>query len=202
MPRVAADRPAAEPASPEQKERHRRILRTAARHGAAHGFDRVQMHDVARDAGVAIATLYRYFPSKVHLFTALMRSRVEQMAAQPIEPGPGAAAADGIGRLLVRAGRDLLETPLLAQAMLQANNATVAHSPEDGVGAAFRELMLRAGGIAEPTAYDQRLLRLLEQAWYGLVISALNRHTTAAELEADTVLACRLLLRDREGETD
>ena len=38
------------------------------------------MHDVAKDAGVAIATLYRYFPSKTHLFTALMGAQVERLA--------------------------------------------------------------------------------------------------------------------------
>ena len=33
--------------------------------------------ELAKAAGVAIATLYRYFPSKAHLFTAVMRWQVE-----------------------------------------------------------------------------------------------------------------------------
>ena len=76
MPRIAEARPPAEPSSPDQKERYRRILEPRLRHGAAKGLERMQMHDVAKDAGVAIATLYRYFPSKTHLFTALMGAQV------------------------------------------------------------------------------------------------------------------------------
>lgn len=197
MPRLAEDRPPAEPSSPEQQERYDRILRAAARHGAANGLERVQMHDVARDAGVAIATLYRYFPSKTHLFTALMRAQVERLGGLAVERVPGQAPEDAIAQLLLLAGQELLRTPLLAHAMMQSNNATVAHTPSAGVTSVFTQLMLEVGGIDEPTDRDRRMLRLLEQAWYGILISALNRHITLAELEDDTVLICRLLLRER-----
>jgi len=197
VPRIAEDRVPAEPTSPAQNERYRRILRAAARHGAAKGLERVQMHHVARDAGVAIATLYRYFPSKTHLFTALLRSQVDRLAAQSVRPLPGESPQEGISRLLIRAGHELLSNPLLAQAMMQANNATVAQAPEAGVTGVFSQLMLDAGGITDPTPHDLRLLRLLEQTWYGIMMSALNHHITADELDADTRLACDLLLRDR-----
>jgi TetR/AcrR family transcriptional regulator, cholesterol catabolism regulator len=197
VPRVAEDRRAAEPTSAEQKERYQRILRAAARHGAAKGLERVQMLDVARDAGVAIATLYRYFPSKTQLFTALMRAQVDKLLDVSVEPVPGESPEEGIARLLVRAGRDLLRTPLLAHAMMQSNNATVAQTPTAGVTEAFTEVMLAAGGIDEPTALDLRLLRLLEQAWYGILITALNGHISLTEFDDDTRLVCRLLLGDR-----
>ncbi|WP_244928801.1 TetR family transcriptional regulator [Nocardioides sp. W7] len=199
MPRVAEVRSPAAPSSPEQRERYRRILRAAARHGADKGLERVQMHDVARDAGVAIATLYRYFPSKTHLFTALMRSQVERLAMVSVRQRPGETSEKAIARLLVRAGRDLLESPLLAHAMMQSNNASVAQSPTMGVTELFSDLMLAAGGIDDPTPYDMRLLRLLEEAWYGIVITALNRAVDPAALESDTELVCRLLLGGRES---
>ncbi|MDN4172161.1 TetR family transcriptional regulator [Nocardioides sp. SOB77] len=202
MPRVAEDRAPAEPTSPEQKERYRRILRAAARHGAVKEMERVQMLDVARDAGVAIATLYRYFPSKTHLFTALMRSQVERLAELAVEPVPGEPAEEAIARLLIRSGRWLLSTPLLAHAMMQSNNATVAQTPSAGVTEAFTDLMLTAGGFEEPTDHELRLLRLLEQSWYGILITALNGHITHEQAEADTVLVCRALLREREPVDD
>jgi len=198
VPRVAEDRLPAEPASPQQLERFRRILGAAARHAADRGLDRVQMHEVAREAGVAIATLYRYFPSKTQLFAALMRSRVQRLSEVSVPPGPGESAADGISRLLVLAGRELMRTPLLAQAMMQANNLAVVQAPDFSVSVAFCEIMLVAGGIDDPTPHDLRLLRLLEQTWYAIVTSALNHHIGPAELEEDTRLACRLLLQDRE----
>lgn len=200
MPRVSEVRSPAEPTSAEQRERYRRILRAAARHGAEKGLERVQMHDVARDAGVAIATLYRYFPSKTHLFTALMRSQVERLATLEIRREDGETPEDAIARLLVRAGRELLESPLLTHAMMQSNNATVAQSPNAAVTEAFSELLLSAGGIEEPTSYDLRVLRLLEEAWYGIVMSAINQAQDDASLASDTELVCRLLLSRRESE--
>ncbi|WP_300680263.1 TetR family transcriptional regulator [Nocardioides sp.] len=197
MPRLAEDRPPATPVSAEQKDRYQRILRAAARHGADKGLERVQMHDVARDAGVAIATLYRYFPSKTHLFTALMQSQVSRLGDGPPVHRPGEAPEEGVSRLLVRAGRELLKTPLLAHAMVQSNNSTLATAPHSGVDSLFREQLIAASGLEEPTDYEIRLLLLLEQAWYGLVMAALNQGewTSPTQFAADTDLMCRLLLR-------
>jgi AcrR family transcriptional regulator len=199
VPRVAEDRLPAEPVSPDQRDRYRRILHAAAKHGAAKGLERVQMVDVARDAGVAIATLYRYFPSKTHLFTALMRHRVERLVDVTVEPAPAVDPAGGVSRLLCRMGDDMLRTPLLTHAMVQSNNATVAHNPAAAVTHVFLDLMLVAGGFGEPTEQDLRLLRLVEQAWYGVVMSALNGHIGPAQVRADTELVCRLLLRGGAG---
>lgn len=199
MPRIAEDRSPAEPTSPEQKARYRRVLAAAARQGAEKGLERVQMHDVAREAGVAIATLYRYFPSKTHLFTALMRSQMSRLAETSVKPLPDESPTDGIARLLVDAGQELLRTPLLAHAMIQSNNAMVAQAPAAAVTEDFIDLMLAAGGIEEPTAHDRRLCRLIDQAWYGIMIAALNQAVDADELKDDTDLVCRLILRDREG---
>lgn len=198
MPRVAEDRPPAEPSSPLQKERYRRILRAAAEHASVKGLERVQMLDVARDAEVAIATLYRYFPSKAHLFTAMMREQVERLVVSAAPRGPGEEPEDGIARLLVGIGAQMLGNPLLAHAMLQSNNAIVAQAADAGVTEVFIDLMLTAGGLAEPTDRDVRLLRLIEQAWYGILMTALNEHIGPEELAADTELMCRLLLRGRD----
>lgn len=198
MPRVAEGRPPAEPSSPDQRERYQRILRAAAAHGAAKGLERVQMHDLARDAGVAIATLYRYFPSKAHVFTALMRQQVERLVLATPTGAPDRPAEQGIAGLLVRISNEMLDHPRLAHAMLQSNNAIVAQAPDAGVTQVFIDLMLTAGGITAPTPYELRLLRLIEQAWYGTLMTALNQHISAEELASDTALLCRLLLRGRD----
>jgi AcrR family transcriptional regulator len=55
-----------------QRERRRRIVQAAAallEHGE---YDAVQMRDVAESAGVALATIYRYFTSKEHLYAAVL----------------------------------------------------------------------------------------------------------------------------------
>lgn len=195
MPRIAEARPPAEPSSPEQKERYRRILQAAARHGAAKGLERVQMHDVAKDAGVAIATLYRYFPSKTHLFTALMGDRVEELFDRVAESSTSADPAEAVSDLLVDAGRQLLARPLLAHAMMQSNNAAVATS-DSAVTKVFADLMLQVLQIEQPDEEQERLVRITEAAWYGTIMSALNGHITAEQADADTRAACRRLLAD------
>ncbi len=201
MPRIAEARASAEPSSPGQKARYQRILRAAARQGAKNGLERVQMHDVAKEAGVAIATLYRYFPSKTHLFTAVMADQVARLEEASFEAQPGQDPVDAVAELLIEASRQLLRRPLLANAMMQSNNAAHASTVSDAVriDSAFRELILRTLGLDEPTDHDLRLVRLLEQGWYGVLTQSLNMRVELADAEADIRLACRLLLADRSN---
>ncbi|MGH3361140.1 MAG: TetR family transcriptional regulator [Nocardioides sp.] len=195
MPRIAEARPPAEPSSTEQRNRYGRILRAAAAHGTAHGFERVQMHEVAKDAGVAIATLYRYFPSKTHLFTALMRAQVERLDDLAPHGSPEGDPAEAVADLLVRTGRRLLERPLLTQAMLLSNNASVSgEGPTGGVTTRFHALIVKVAGLQNPSARDDQLIRITEQAWYGILTSALTGHVSTDQASEDTILACRRLL--------
>ncbi|MGH3095228.1 MAG: TetR family transcriptional regulator [Streptosporangiales bacterium] len=201
MPRIAEARPAAEPSSPRQVERYRRILRAAADLAAEKGLERVQMHDVAKDAEVAIGTLYRYFPSKTHLFTTVMAAQVRRFEETTPECEHGEDPEDAVYRTLVRASRSLVRRPLLAIAMLQsANSANVATVPDAGqIDNTFRDLVLRILRLDTPTAKDVTLVRLLLQCWYGVLSSSLNGRMSLPDAEADIRLACRLLLATRSN---
>ena len=77
-----------------QQERRDRIVRAAIallEHGGE--YDSVQMRDVAQEAGVAVATVYRYFTSKEHLYAAAL---LEWAADYPTRSRP--ADDDGVGR--------------------------------------------------------------------------------------------------------
>ncbi|MGY2875890.1 TetR/AcrR family transcriptional regulator, cholesterol catabolism regulator [Marmoricola sp. URHA0025 HA25] len=197
MPRVGESRVPAEPSSAGQKARYRRILRAAARLGARDDLERVQMQDVAREANVAIATLYRYFPSKVHLFAAVMRSQVIRLEEETVAPSPGDDPATGVSDLLVRIGREMLAQPQLSLSMIQANNLAqkVPGSGSELIDTTFEQIVMRTAGFdADPTPDHHRRARLVIQCWFGVLMSVLNGRTSADDADADVRRACELLL--------
>ncbi|MFD6812292.1 TetR family transcriptional regulator, partial [Streptomyces anthocyanicus] len=118
----ADHRPSAAPPLTERQEaRRRRILDASARLAARGGFDAVQMREVAEAAGVALGTLYRYFPSKIHLLVATMQDQLQHMhTTLRKRPPAGAAPAERVAETLMRAFRALQREPQLADAMVRA----------------------------------------------------------------------------------
>jgi AcrR family transcriptional regulator len=181
--------------------RRERILKTAAELAAQMGLDRVQMHEVARAADVAIATLYRYFPSKTHLFTAVMLEQVERFGARQPERGPDATGQEAVFETLVSATHNLLRRPALATAMLLSANAASAATVPDvtRVDTGFRDILLGAWGVGDPTPWHLSRIRLLELLWYGLLQSQLNERISPDDAESDLRLACEVLLAPGPG---
>ncbi len=202
----AEARQPAEPVSEEQKDRYRRdILRAASKLGAENGLERMQMNDVAKEAGVAIATLDRYFPSKTDLFVGVLHSQIQRLSTSGAGAGAVAAAPAGeraaaVAEVLIGAGRGMLARPQLATAMLQANNAAQLQGGREytEANAAFHGVLLRALGVTDPADEDgHRMVRIMEQTWYGVLVSVLNGVITIDQADADIRLAARLLLGPR-----
>ena len=197
MPRIAAPRPGTAPASDAQRERRGRILAAAEQLATTAPLERVQMQEVARSAGVAIGTLYRYFPSKTHLFVAVLLDQIDRLGeTTSARPVPDVGPAEAALRVLLRAQRALLSSPSLAHALLQsANTADATVVPDVAlVDRGFRQELLDAMGLDEPTDDDQVLIRLLLELWYGVLTSRLNNRISTEIAEADATRGCRLLL--------
>ncbi|MGN6780792.1 MAG: TetR family transcriptional regulator [Marmoricola sp.] len=195
MPRIAESRAPAEPASAEQRERHRRILRAAARLGNDLDFDHVQMADVARESGVALGTLYRYFPSKPHLFAAVMGDQVRSLLGTVPGPEDRTRPGEAVARLLLGLTRLMLDNRQLSISMIQGNNTLHAGGgPIRAVDTDFEALVLKAAGWDTPSTDEHRRARLVMQCWYGVLMSALNGRSSEDEAQADIERACELLL--------
>ncbi|RCH70186.1 TetR/AcrR family transcriptional regulator [Streptomyces sp. SDr-06] len=68
-------------------ERRRELVDTGARLFAAKPYDDVLMEDVAEQAGVSRALLYRYFPNKGALFAAIYQRASDRLLdGSPIDP--------------------------------------------------------------------------------------------------------------------
>lgn len=159
------------------------------------------MHDVAKEAGVAIATLYRYFPSKTHLFTAIMASQVERMGDGSPALDSVRGPVDAVAETLLRSTRHMLRAPRLASAMMQSNYAAHAATVTEaaGIEAKVQDTVLGLLGLDHPTDRDNRLVRLLMKSWHGVLTSAINGHSTPADIETEIRLACEVLLAARSN---
>lgn len=196
MVRIAEARAPASPVSKSQIARQKRILGAAAAIGARKRIDVVQMQEVAKDANVAIATLYRYFPSKNALFAAVFQEEINTFH-ENWRPDEDGELVDRVTDLLVGLSRHLLLRPILAAAMFQATNAVYVAVTMDEVRpteSGLSRILLCAMGVEEPGEQDLTLVRLLMYCWWGALVSTLGGQTTSSAAEADIRSGARLLL--------
>jgi AcrR family transcriptional regulator len=144
------------------------------------------MSEVAAAAGVALGTLYRYYPSKHHLFAGLMYDRVAELR-------PRGSGVVGVEALLVGAARALLSRPRLARAMLTSVNVVRAEQGAQG-DTVLRDLILDVAGVSEPTDADRDLARILEQTTFGVLTWAATGEISAEQADRDIRRATSLLL--------
>lgn len=68
----------------DARERRERLIAAAQREFAARGVD-ASLEKIARDAGVAIGTLYRHFPTRLDLLTAAFKPRLREFLDEATE---------------------------------------------------------------------------------------------------------------------
>src|SRR5687767_437851 len=137
--------------SAAQRERRKRILDATIQLAAEGGFDAVQMRAVAERADVALGTLYRYFPSKIHLLVSALGREFERgNAGLESRPVPGATQHERVMYVLNRSSTGMQRSPKLTEALTRAfmfADASVA--PEiHGVGMQVTRALMRA--MADP----------------------------------------------------
>ena len=189
VPRIGEPRAPARPATDDQENRRGAILSAATRLGLAREIDRIQAQEIAADAGVALRTLYRYYPSKHHVFAAVLDDQVARFRPPP----PSGDAADDIANLMVAACRNLLRHRHLAHAMITSTQAVRAQSGPTGYHA-MRDVILATAGVQHPTEDQIRVARLIEQVTFGVLTWTVGGELNPQQAIADIRLACRLLL--------
>ncbi|MFE2265729.1 TetR family transcriptional regulator [Streptomyces griseosporeus] len=197
-----AARPASAPLTERQEARRRRILAATAQLAGRGGFDAVQMREVAEASQVALGTLYRYFPSKIHLLVATMQDQLEHLhATLRRRPPSGDSAAERVAGTLMRAFRALQREPQLADAMVRALTfADRSVSPEvDQVSRQTTAIILDAMGRDRPTPEQLSAVRVIEHTWHSALITWLSGRASIAQVKVDIETACRLIeLTDEE----
>ncbi|MEU6577375.1 TetR family transcriptional regulator [Streptomyces sp. NPDC046805] len=194
--KASTARPAPPPLTERQEARRRRILQASAELAGRGGYDAVQMREVAEASRVALGTLYRYFPSKVHLLVATMQDQLEHLhATLNRKPPTGDTAGQRVAQTLMRAFRALQREPQLAGAMVRALNfADRSVSPEvDRVSRQTRAIILDAMGVEDPAPDQLSAVRVIEHTWHSALITWVSGRASIEQVRTDIETVCRLI---------
>jgi TetR/AcrR family transcriptional regulator, cholesterol catabolism regulator len=195
QPSAPAD---AEFGSAAQRERHKRILDATLALASKGGYEAVQMRAVAERADVALGTLYRYFPSKIHLLvSALAREFERNQERLDRAPIPGETPYERVLYVLGRATRSMQREPMLTEAMTRAFMfADPSAAVEVSTVARLMERMFtNAMHSGEPSADDIAIARVIGDVWLSNLVRWVTRRAPADDVTHHLELAARLLLR-------
>ena len=187
-----------ESGSAAQRERRKRILDATLALASKGGYDAVQMRAVAERADVALGTLYRYFPSKIHLLVSgLVREFEATKAKLDKRPVPGDTPAERIIYVLNRVTRNMQREPLLTEAITRAFMfADPSAAGEVNTVAELMERMLTdAMHEDEPTDDERAIARVIGDVWLSNLVAWVTGRASAADVTRQLELAARLLLR-------
>ncbi|HCB05595.1 MAG TPA: cholesterol catabolism transcriptional regulator KstR [Nocardioides sp.] len=187
--------------SAAQRDRRKRILDATIALATQGGFDAVQMRAVAEQADVALGTLYRYFPSKIHLLVSALAREFERANASIGErPVPGDTSSERVIYVLRKTTRGLQGDPHLTEALTRAfmfADASVAAEIHT-VGILLTRMLTHAmhPGQTDLTDDDIAIARVIGDVWLSALVGWVTGRTSAAETAAHMEKAVHLLLRD------
>ncbi|HCH61527.1 MAG: hypothetical protein CL927_20945 [Deltaproteobacteria bacterium] len=190
-------------AGPHRKmdERTQRILMVAMELAERDGYDAVRLRDLAEQAGVALATVYRRFSCKEDILAAALDLQVSQMLEMMRDAEVPGGSGEARLQWFFRAATDALAArPKLSAAMLRTVASGVPELAERVTRYHGRMIELILGVYRghfkpeHPTEAERMLAVLLQDVWFGALVGwtgGMHPHETVIET-VDT--ATRLLI--------
>lgn len=190
--------------SAAQRERRKRILDATIALATKGGFDAVQMRAVAEHADVALGTLYRYFPSKIHLLVSALGREFEQAeTSRSGKPIPGDTPHERVMFVLHGSTRSLQRNPNLTEALTRAFMFADASVTTEihAVGLLLTSMLTSAitgntaTGDGAPTDEEIAIARVIGDVWLSALVGWVTGRTSADGVNQRMDVAVRLLLR-------
>ncbi|HJQ43809.1 MAG TPA: cholesterol catabolism transcriptional regulator KstR [Jatrophihabitantaceae bacterium] len=189
--------PADELGSSAQRDRRKRILDATLALASKGGYDAVQMRTVAERADVALGTLYRYFPSKIHLLVSAMARELERVRERTARTDiPGDTPFDRLMFILSRITKGMQRDPQLTEAMTRAfmfADASAA-AEVDTVGRLMDAMIARAMTDEEPNEEQLAIARVISDVWLSNLVAWVTRRASATDVANRLELTISLLL--------
>jgi AcrR family transcriptional regulator len=187
----------AEHGSAAQRDRRRRILEATLSLASKGGYDAVQMRAVAEKAEVALGTLYRYFPSKIHLLVSALATefdRIQEGIDRTSIPGetPYERTLYVLGRVTRVMQREPHLTEAMTRAFLFADPSAAAEV--NIVGLKMEHMFTTAMHDGEPSADDKAIARVIGDVWLANLVAWVTRRASANDVINHLELATRLLV--------
>jgi TetR/AcrR family transcriptional regulator, cholesterol catabolism regulator len=183
--------------STAQRDRRKRILDATIALASKGGFEAVQMRAVAERADVALGTLYRYFPSKIHLLVSGLARELERGQERLDRTTiPGDTPYERVLFILGRVTRAMQRDPNLTEAMTRAfmfADASAA-AEVDAVGKLIERMITHALHEGDPTEEDRILARVIGDVWLSNLVAWVTRRSSASDVAERLELTVRLLL--------
>jgi AcrR family transcriptional regulator len=187
----------AAPATPAQQARYDRVIAAASEILSAGGEEAVQMKDLAQRAGVSLATLYRYFPSKDYVLLAVSLARYQDAARKVLAEVPqGDSVGDRVASYLMREfraqQRDQRLTAALTQVLTETRRSysaiieTIEHLRLQIV----RHVAAAGGSLSEQ---QDKLLPIVIDIFSAATRHWLGESFSASEVKLQIEIGCQLL---------
>jgi AcrR family transcriptional regulator len=186
------------PSGPEVGHgRRERIITTACHLASAGGYDAVQMRTVAHQTPVALATLYRHFPSKTHLLLAVLTGELERaqdrLDRQILR---GSSPYDRVMGVVAPLTRSMQRSPRLTEATMRglmlADGSAVREV--NNVRELIDEQFARGISVGEPDADQLAIGGVIGDVWLA-TLTAWTSHRVGTEDVLDRLaLSIRLVL--------
>jgi AcrR family transcriptional regulator len=183
--------------SAAQRDRRKRIIDATIALASKGGYDAVQMRAVADRADVALGTLYRYFPSKVHLLVSSLAAEFERAQDKMDRTTiPGENPYERVLFVLGRITRGLQRNPHLTEAMTRAFTFADASAGAevDTVALLMERMFTNAMSDQEPTEEHKAIARVIGDVWLSNLVAWVTRRATATDVATRLELTVRLLL--------
>lgn len=198
-----AARTAAAPRSHASTRRREAILDAALIVAAEGGYEAVHMRAVAERAGIAVGTLYRYFPSKTHLLASALTREFQRLdASYDWTTGTG-TPLQRLDRLTAFLHQRWQRDPLLTEAMTRA--FVVANTSEaaavNQAAAVIERLLARTLSGGKPAPSDQRVAEVIADIWLANLTAFIGQRASAADTRERIERATRRVLHSLTSST-